>query len=1536
MADEAGKCFGGMLSHNSILTTLGLGTNLCGDATAGALAEGLKLNSSLTTLWVNTNSFGAKGAVLLADALKHNHALKVLNISFNRIEKAGGMAFASTLRTNTKLEVLNLGGNNIGEEGGEALLQALSANTAISEMALSKNGISKKRLKEIKGVLKRTARREAEWARRNPDSREYDPSSGSAEKEGAGGGSTGVASMLQHGSLLHATMTSTFATALASGGGQPLRRSKLCLVGEGRVGKTCVLRAMLDKEFQETASTVGAETSLVEAHPVESRKKSRCELERFDVKDWQMYEALGEFDSAMARHIAVHIQQVIDFAKARGKQANELSDEDLVELQEVMEAEEGDEGDTSSKEILELIRKLCPSQETMEVKGAAVAVGLTAAEGLAPEGLSGGALVLVSAADTGSGHDDPGVSATTTSTASTTNASTSNDVDATESAQAGREDAASATMTTAVTQLPQDMVLQLIENGIDASARKMIFSTWDYGGQHIFRIVHHLFLTRFAVYLVVFNMADLVGDTATEETREKCLAELHGWLNDLWMHAAMAPVIPVGTHLDMVSEEDGALERVDSLLRQRFEGTRFWPHLASNTAEGLVFFPVDSRTRTEDGRADITVRQLRQKVEKMAQGEEYIDKQVPLSWLQVLDRLQTMSRGHGSGGAIDGTGKRGKVRRLSLKGVCEIAQECGLPTDPSMSVEEEVAGLLDLFHELGMLVHYNEPKLKGMVVLDPQWLIDLISRIIRVHEGNLHELPLIDEKARRQLPEQWQQLVKGGQLSRGLVEVLWEGLTEGVEERDTLLVMLQKFDLLLQWRSGGGDDEQGGSSEVKEEEGGDNGRDAEGIDATGLQGTFLVPSMLPDLLPLMPRPEDFAKDGVHNPEFYLVFRSSSSSGELSFDQASKGFLPEGLFPRLLKKAASWYQYTSGPAQGGMKPVLFRSWAQISFGNHSFVVELLEAQQMIRVQLLVQNPTLVVERIEQMVEEIRQECMLHLKFFVAVKVPAVENILISLKRVQMTIGEGALELFVGEGLQQQRLDRACFALWCPPEVEDYYDIFISYRQSSDTEFARMLYDCLSKFVCGKEGRRLKVFLDSKRLLTGHSWKEGFIEGLKRTTILVPIISKGAIEPMSQLDPDNSKDWCDNVLLEWKLGLSLKKMDGFPLQAIFPIMVGSVDPLASHKMADFFVEAAGVKLSDSASKATDRELLRVLPGAHEMVGMGVAETKQRLLEQLGVKAWDPASTHGKYQATTHWDVHAGCAKQIFQLLGSSMAKNGVESQVALQLAVSSSPRPSSTRAKRDFRASAVSSVEMVLLEGPLMKLSSGVLKRWQQRYFAIAGHYLKYGASEEDVQTSPKAVVDLNALRNVAVERRTFLHLEFVDGICLELQAPSVEETDGWYEVLQQFATVAATSGADATSGLAAARKTSLLQSLEHYAPRKGTLHFEMKGSLESRAQSTAPTAPSPAATAPASAASPPASPAASAQHPPSSWSTEQVAAWLAGIGEAYGNYSAAFVENGIDGEELLSEDFGLDELKEFGVISKVHQKRILKEIKKLRR
>ena len=66
-----------------------------------------------------------------------------------------------------------------------------------------------------------------------------------------------------------------------------------------------------------------------------------------------------------------------------------------------------------------------------------------------------------------------------------------------------------------------------------------------------------------------------------------------------------------------------------------------------------------------------------------------------------------------------------------------------------------------------------------------------------------------------------------------------------------------------------------------------------------------------------------------------------------------------------------------------------------------------------------------------------------------------------------------------------------------------------------------------------------------------------------------------------------------------------------------------------------------------------------------------------------------------------------------------------------------------------------------------------------------------------------------------------------------------------------------------------------------------------------------------------------------------WSEQQVAEWLASIGPAFVAYGASFIENGIDGSELMDKGFGEDELDDNKVEKKSHRKRILREIEKLR-
>ena len=62
-------------------------------------------------------------------------------------------------------------------------------------------------------------------------------------------------------------------------------------------------------------------------------------------------------------------------------------------------------------------------------------------------------------------------------------------------------------------------------------------------------------------------------------------------------------------------------------------------------------------------------------------------------------------------------------------------------------LESEVRQALTLFHELGHVTFYDDDELRHLVVLDPQWLVDAITVVIREHKSGNHAHP-IDVKVR--------------------------------------------------------------------------------------------------------------------------------------------------------------------------------------------------------------------------------------------------------------------------------------------------------------------------------------------------------------------------------------------------------------------------------------------------------------------------------------------------------------------------------------------------------------------------------------------------------------------------------------------------------------------------------------------------------------------------------------------------------------------------------------------------------------------
>jgi ankyrin repeat protein len=112
-----------------------------------------------------------------------------------------------------------------------------------------------------------------------------------------------------------ALMSRAYAHAIEAGG-KELSRSKLGLCGQGRVGKTCLLRSLLHQPFEEQVSTVGAHAAdWIET----SIGADKCTLDRFNVRGWAKYDSRGrEFDSAVAQAVVALLQRAMFLASAEG------------------------------------------------------------------------------------------------------------------------------------------------------------------------------------------------------------------------------------------------------------------------------------------------------------------------------------------------------------------------------------------------------------------------------------------------------------------------------------------------------------------------------------------------------------------------------------------------------------------------------------------------------------------------------------------------------------------------------------------------------------------------------------------------------------------------------------------------------------------------------------------------------------------------------------------------------------------------------------------------------------------------------------------------------------------------------------------------------------------------------------------------------------------------------------------------------------------------------------------------------------------
>ena len=329
-------------------------------------------------------------------------------------------------------------------------------------------------------------------------------------------------------------------------------------------------------------------------------------------------------------------------------------------------------------------------------------------------------------------------------------------------------------------------------------------SIYDNGGQKVFRSIQHLLLSRNCVYIVVFNLNNFVG--VNNPNRQESLEHMRYWLSSIEMDARggkekntmFPPVVLVGTHYDEIGkgERKELLCKIDELLNEEFGSTNiFIDTLKGNSEQSLCFWPVDN-TDPED----CNIKNLRRLVIEAIINDPmgYLEKPVPVSWLEAMDELTRLSQEQPTVPLISDAEKddtstssvNSVLNKFSVFGNINKEEE-----DYKERIQTRTQAFLKFCFELGTFIYFPRISvLQDYCILDSQWLLDSMTYIVR--DFKLHRFRRDYKAMELENGDHWNNLLQRGILHHSLLLTLWPGERENFKFLVNVMVRLGIFGML--------------------------------------------------------------------------------------------------------------------------------------------------------------------------------------------------------------------------------------------------------------------------------------------------------------------------------------------------------------------------------------------------------------------------------------------------------------------------------------------------------------------------------------------------------------------------------------------------------------------------------------------------------------------------------------------------------------------------------------------------------------------
>ena len=333
---------------------------------------------------------------------------------------------------------------------------------------------------------------------------------------------------------------------------------------------------------------------------------------------------------------------------------------------------------------------------------------------------------------------------------------------------------------------------RFLRGDVDDNKEDIYFTFWDFAGQSVYYVTHPLFLTARAMFLLVYDLSLNPDDEAKpvlkqgvyEESEESSNIKTNFDYLDFWMRSVaslasgqaegsrleettsvkLPPVFLVCTHADKPYGRGDPRKlalKIFGCLKRKPYGA----HLCD------VFWIDNTSLRASNSDCPEVVR-LRHEIFAVAKELHFINETIPINWLKFEKALQAK--------------KEVGNKRISLESARDVAEN-----DCNIVDEKEFETLMNFLHDIRSLIHYEDTvQLNKLVVLDPQWLVDVFKKVITVKPYDPQE---------KEFLHLWRKLESKGVLDEKLVAHVWGPLFEDKETLESLIGIMERFSLLCPW-----------------------------------------------------------------------------------------------------------------------------------------------------------------------------------------------------------------------------------------------------------------------------------------------------------------------------------------------------------------------------------------------------------------------------------------------------------------------------------------------------------------------------------------------------------------------------------------------------------------------------------------------------------------------------------------------------------------------------------------------------------------